>query len=176
MLKTLLIIASMIVLAITYLPLRQQSDYVAGEQNRLFIDMQQTSSLFLNRQEPEKRFRVISEHLTFDEATDQTQFTPFSLIGHTGQQALKGDSKTATLTQQQMHLVHEVNLQQSVTNKPARTFHSDELMIHLKTHQLSSPGKIQMTDDQQQIEADSLIGNYEEGWYEFTQHVKTLWQ
>jgi LPS export ABC transporter protein LptC len=176
MLKTLLIPLSILVLALSYLPLRQQTNYVTAEQNRLLIDMQQTASLFLNRQEPNKRFRLISEHLTFDEAKDQTSFTPFSVIGHTGQQAFKGESKTATLTQLEMNLMDEVSLQQSSPNKHTRTFQSAQLFIHLKTHQLSSPGKIQMTDDQQRIEADSLIGNYEEGWYEFTQHVKTLWQ
>lgn len=176
MLKAILIILTLAVLAFSYLPLRQESNYVTAEQNRLFIDMQQTASMFINRQEPEKRFRIISQNLTFDEAKDQTTFTPFLLIGHTGQQAFRGDSDTALLTQHEMNLVNNVTLLQSTSNKEPRSFHSDQLIIHLKTHQLSSPGKIQMTDDQQQIEADSLVGNYEEGWYEFTQHVKTRWQ
>lgn len=72
MLKVLLVILGVIVLALSYLPLRQQTNYVASEQNHLFIDMQQTVSLFLNRPEPEKRFRIISESLTFDEASDLT--------------------------------------------------------------------------------------------------------
>ena len=176
MLKTILVILGLLVLLVSYLPLRQQSHYVSAEQNKLFIDMHHTTSLLLNRQEPEKRFRIISTNLTFDEVHDLTTFTPFSLTGHTGKQALKGDSQSATLTQSEVNLLSKVVLQQSADHKLPRSFYSERLIINLNSHQITSPGKIQLTDEQQQIQADSLIGNYEEGWYEFTQHVKTQWQ
>lgn len=176
MLKGLLVILGVVVLALSYLPLRQQTNYVTSEQNHLVIEMHQTVSLFLNRPEPEKRFRIISESLTFDEVNDLTTFTPFALTGHTGQQSVRGDSKRANLTQLEMNLLDTVVLQQTADNKLPRHFHSEHLIIQLKSHQLISPGAIRMIDEKQHIEADSLIGNYEEGWYEFTQHVKTQWQ
>lgn len=176
MLKMILVMLGLLVLTLSYLPLRQQTNYVATEQNHLFIDMHQTISLFLNRPEPEKRFRITSESLTFDEVNDLTTFTPFALIGHTGQQSLTGNSDRASLTQLNMTLIDNVVLQQSAELKRPRRFHSQQLIIHLNSHQLISPSQVRMVDEQQQIEADSLIGNYEEGWYEFTQHVKTQWQ
>lgn len=176
MLKALLVVLSIIVLVLSYLPLRQQTNYVASEQNQLVIEMHQTVSLLLNRPEPEKRFRIISESVTFDEANDLTTFTPFVLTGHTGQQSIKGNSKRAKLTPLEMHLLDAVVLQQVADNKPPRYFYSEHLIIQLKKHQLISPGAIRMIDEKQHIEADSLIGNYEEGWYEFTQNVKTQWQ
>lgn len=174
--KIVLILFSALVIALSYLPLRQQNNYVATEQNQLFIDMHQTQSLLLNRPNPEKRYRVMSDSLTYDEAHDLTVFTPFALTGHTGQQSIKANAAMGQLTQLEMNLIDQVILQQSTENKQPRRFFSDQLRIHLKTHQLISPNAIRVTDDTQQIEADSLIGNYEEGWYEFTQHVKTQWQ
>lgn len=176
MLKGLLVILGVIVVALSYLPLRQQTSYVASEQNHLFIDMHQTVSLFLNRPEPEKRFRIISESLTFDEAQDLTHFTPFALMGHTGQQSIKADANQAQLSQMEMNLMEQVLLQQSSDQQSPRRFTSENLIINLKTHRLVSPSTINVIDEKQHIEADSLIGNYEEGWYEFTQHVKTQWQ
>jgi LPS export ABC transporter protein LptC len=174
--KSLLVILSVVVLALSYLPLRQQTSYVSSEQNHLVIDMHKTLSLMLNRTEPEKRFQLISESVIFDEVKDLTTFKPFSITAHTGQQSLKGDSLQASLTKLEMNLIDQVVLQQSADNKLPRQFHSEQLIIELKKHHLTSPGAIRMIDEQQQIEADSLIGNYEEGWYEFTQHVKTQWQ
>lgn len=174
--KATLLIFSVLVIALSYLPLRQQSTYVAAEQNHLFIDMHQTVSLMLNRPNPEKRYRVISESLTFDEAHDLTRFTPFALTGHTGQQSIKADANKAQLSQLEMNLMEQVLLQQSSDQQSPRRFTSENLIINLKTHRLVSPSTINVIDEKQHIEADSLIGNYEEGWYEFTQHVKTQWQ
>lgn len=175
-LKTFVVIMVLAVITFTYLPLRQDTSYEATEQNHLAIDMQQTVSLIVHRSEPEKRYRVVSQSLNFDEKSNLTTFTPFELTGHTGEQSLKGNSNSASLTQLEMNLVDQVVLQQSAEHKMPRRFYSDQLIIGLKTHQLNSPGAIRMVDEKQQIEADSLVGNYEEGWYEFTQHVKTQWQ
>lgn len=176
MLKFLLVSLGLVVLVLSYLPLRQSTSYVAKQENQLSIQMEQSVTRFINRENPEKRFQIISEQLNFDEAVDQTRFSPFSMTGHTGQLSLKGDSEMAILSQQQLDLHRKVLLQQSTEQATPRRFHSDLLLINLKTHALESPQKIMVIDEKQHIEADSLIGNYEEGWYEFTQHVKTQWQ
>lgn len=176
MLNLFIILFGVLVLAISYLPHRQTSDYVKLEQHRLLIEMNESSNLYMNRDAPEKRYRISSPKLTYDEKTDTTTFNVFSLVGSTGQHGITGHSLTATLANQQVDLIDQVSFEQHSTNKETRFFTSDHLILHLKSHQITSPGAIEMRDEQQQINASSLIGNYEEGWYEFTQHVKTHWR
>ena len=84
MLKFLLVSLGLVVLVLSYLPLRQSTSYVAKQENQLSIQMEQSVTRFINRENPEKRFQIISEQLNFDEAVDQTRFSPFSMTGHTG--------------------------------------------------------------------------------------------
>jgi hypothetical protein len=48
--------------------------------------------------------------------------------------------------------------------------------MDIQQHSLDSPNSLRITDSKQTIQADSLLGNYEEGNYEFTHHVQSHWQ
>ncbi|MCI4410320.1 MAG: LPS export ABC transporter periplasmic protein LptC [Thiotrichales bacterium] len=171
-----ILLLSLAVVAIVYLPYRQQGATFVAQKTSLSIDMTRTTGVMIDRNTPEKKFRLGSDALHYDEATDSTQFTPFHLVGNTGNQSVMGDSLTAILQGDQFILNKQVTLQQAALDKPTRVFTTEQLIMDIKQHKLNSPSEILMTDQQQQIQADSLIGNYEEGWYEFTQHVQSHWQ
>lgn len=176
MFKGFLLLLTLIVATLSYLPLRSQNTFEPNAHRQLLIQMDHSNSLYLNRASPEKRFQILSQQLTYDEQTDTTQFTPFNLTAYTGDLSIQGSSLHAQLHDNQFQLQQQVHVQQSAPNQPTRQLTSEQLNINLQTHLLSSPSHITMYDDQQRIQADSLIGNYEEGWYEFTQRVHTYWR
>lgn len=171
-----ILLLSLAIVTVVYLPYRQQGATFIAEKTSLSINMTQTTGIMIDRKTPEKKFRLRSESLHYDETTDSTQFSPFHLVGNTGNQSIMGDSLSAILQGDQFTLNKQVTLQQAAVDKPTRLFTTEQLIMDIKQHKLTSPNDISMTDQQQQIQADSLTGNYEEGWYEFTQHVQSHWQ
>jgi LPS export ABC transporter protein LptC len=171
-----LILLFAIAAAIAYLPYRQQGTKFVAQKTTLQIEMTQVSGVLLDRKISEKKIRFHSQYLLYDEAEDITTLTPYYFMGTSAGNFFNGSSQTAKLHGNQMELLQKVTLKQATNATEIRTLNTEKLMIDIQKHHVSSPGELSLSDNKQTIEADSLSGNYEEGIYEFTHHVKSHWQ
>lgn len=159
---------------LAYLPTLGQSARLTGERTSLQLDMQQVHSQLLDRDHPDQRLGFVSQQLQHDEATQQTLMTPFTFSAQSANTRFDGNSHSALLNQQQLTLQGEVRVIQR-SNEQQRTLYSQQLLLNWDTHLLHSPTPIELIEGEQHIHADTLRGNYQEGWYEFTNHVQTHW-
>jgi LPS export ABC transporter protein LptC len=172
----LLVMATLSVVGLAYLPYLEQSSQLTLQQTTLVLEMQQTQSALFERQQPDRAINTYSHHFHYDEATQQTTLTQFRFIGTNAQQQFRGESQYALLQGHIFNMTDHVIVQQAKDQQRIRTLTTDHLVMDWKHHLLNSPTPIIMRDQQQEIHANRLMGNYEEGWYEFTHHVQSQWQ
>jgi LPS export ABC transporter protein LptC len=161
---------------IAYLPYTQQGTKLEPEKSTLLIEMTNVNGMLIDRVENNKRFRFHAENLSYNESEDVTTLIPYHFTGTSAANFFKGNSKQAYLHGDRLELRESVQLNQAAETGEVRTLTTEILVMNTKKHTLTSPEDLKLIDSKQTIQADSLSGNYEEGNYEFTHHVKSHWQ
>jgi len=171
-----LILLTLAATIVAYLPYTQQGTKFVPQQSQLHIEMTQVAGMMTDRQEQGKNFRVHSDQLTYDEAENSSILVPYHFVGSSAGNFFNGDSLQAKLLGNQFELNQNVILQQATTSGEIRTLTSQQLTMDIQQHTIISPNPLKVVDAKRTIEADKLVGNYEEGNYEFTHHVQSHWQ
>jgi LPS export ABC transporter protein LptC len=161
---------------LSYLPYSKQGTTLIAQKSSLQIEMTQISGLLLDRQETDRKFSFHSKHLIYDEAQDSSILEPYHFVGSSAGNFFDGNSQQAKLQGNLFELNQQVVLKQATTSGEIRTLNTEKLIMDIQQHSLNSPNSLRITDSKQTIQADSLVGNYEEGNYEFTHHVQSHWQ
>jgi LPS export ABC transporter protein LptC len=170
-----LLTLTLITIAVIYIPFSQQRQPWQYQQQQLVIDMDNMNSMISDKTSPQK-LRLHSEHLHYEEATNESHMHQFSFFGFQQETAFSGHSQQARLQGDTLNLTQAVHLYQRTAQHPENLLLTEQLTLNTRTHSITSPGRLTLTNEQQSIHADSLKGNYETGWYEFTQHVRSQWK
>ena len=171
-----LVLLTLAAAIVVYLPYTQQGTKLVPQQSQLHIKMTHIAGMMTDRQEASKSFQFHSEHLSYDEAQNTSLLEPYHFVGKSAGNFFHGDSLQAKLLGNQLELNQNVTLKQATHSGEVRTLTSQQLIMDIQQHTLVSPNALKVADGKRTIQADRLVGNYEEGNYEFTHHVQSHWQ
>jgi hypothetical protein len=161
---------------ITYMPYLQHAAKMTPQYTTLIMEMKQDHASMMDRQQPTRAMITHSQHTRFEEVDEATYLAPFQFTAINGGNFFNGSSEQATMRGHIFTLTQQVTLDQAKDADKTRRLTTEHLVLDWENHLLNSPTPLVMVDQQREIYADSLIGNYEEGWYEFTHHVQSRWQ
>lgn len=158
-----------------YLPYLHYATQFTPTYTQLQLEATHNQMYYLDRSQPNQAIISNSEHLSYSENDQQTQLSPFRFTGIHSGQAFTGQSEHALLTQDIISLSRQVSLQQAQDDQISQ-LSSDYLVIDTKHQLLFSPSATKLTTGQQTTSANQFVGNYQEGWYDFTQQVHSHWE
>lgn len=161
---------------LTYMPYIQHSAKLTPQYTTLILEMENDRAAMMDRQQPTRALLTHSQRTRFEEDNEVTYLTPFQFSAVNNSNFFNGNSEQATLRGHIFTLTQKVTLDQAKDADKTRRLTTEHLVLDWKNNLLNSPTPLVMLDQQREINADSLIGNYEEGWYEFTHHVQSRWQ
>ncbi len=158
-----------------YLPYIDYATQFTPTYTQLRLEATHNQLSYLDRSQPNQALISHSEHLSYSESDQQTQLAPFQFTGIHSGRAFTGQSDQALLTQDIISLSHQVIVQQAQDNQSSQ-LNTENLIIDSKNNLLFSPSAVTLTTGQQTTSANQFVGNYQEGWYDFTQQVHSQWE
>lgn len=176
---SLIILATALSAALSYWYASPSETVITNTNQPLQLTMNQVTGMISDRNS-DKKIRYISDQASYDDMLQKTTLTPFKFYAISANTYFIGSSQHAEVHQNHHHdiitLIDQVHIQQTSHDSTTKDLVTERLIIDTNKHEITSPSKVRLFDRQQSLEGDSLVGNYDTGQYEFTQHVHSQWK